>query len=254
MLFLVFYQRMTGPSYPVKGSETINGTPVSYRFLRSSIAEQPLPVKISFKGNIDEAFLLSRVYKSGDDWLAQKMILSGNNFSADIKGMKSAAKIEYTVKVSVKGESRFLNDGKAIVARFRGDVPAVILIPHILLMFLAILFGARTGMEAIRKNGNYEWMVIATLIIVVIGGLVLGPIMQRYAFGKLWTGFPLGYDLTDNKTLLSILFWIAAFFLRKKSKYWVVAAALLMIAVYLIPHSVLGSELDPKTGILKTTL
>jgi hypothetical protein len=90
------------------------------------------------------------------------------------------------------------------------------------------------------------------LVIVVIGGLVFGPIIQKYAFGKLWTGVPFGFDLTDNKTLLSIIFWIAAFFLKKKSKYWIVAAAALMIIVYLIPHSMLGSELDPKTGIIKT--
>jgi hypothetical protein len=119
-------------------------------------------------------------------------------------------------------------------------------------MFLAILFGARTGMEAMKKDSDCGWMVTATLIIVVLGGLVFGPIIQRYAFGKLWTGIPFGFDLTDNKTLLSIIFWIAAFFLKKKSKYWVVAAAVLMIIVYLIPHSMLGSELDPKTGLIKT--
>ena len=60
--------------------------------------------------------------------------------------------------------------------------------------------------------------------------------------------FPLGGDLTDSKTLFAVLFWLAAFLLRKKSRWWTVAATVLMVAVYLIPHSLLGSELDYKTG------
>jgi len=254
MLFVSYYQRITGPSYPVKGVETYEGISLKYRFIRSSLSDKPLPVKITAYGSVDEVILLSRIYKSGDKWSEKKMTKSGNVYSSEIAGMPSAGKVEYTVRVIVNGEKHLLNNGKTTVVRFRGDAPLVFVIPHILLMFGAILFGVRTGLEATNKEGNYDWMVIATLIIVILGGLVFGPIMQKYAFGKLWTGFPYGYDLTDNKTLLSILFWIAAFFLRKKSKYWIVAAAILMIAVYLIPHSMLGSELDPNTGLLKAKL
>ncbi len=68
-----------------------------------------------------------------------------------------------------------------------------------------------------------------------IGGLILGPLVQKYAFGAYWTGFPLGGDLTDSKTLFAVLVWLAAFFLRNKSRWWTVAATVLMVAVYLIP-------------------
>jgi hypothetical protein len=254
MLLVLFYQRTTGPTNPIKGTETFDSTYIKYRFIRSSISQKPLPVKITADGPIEDAILMSRIYKSGEKWSEKRMIKTGNLYSSEITGMPSAGKVEYAVSVIINGKKYLLNNGKAAVARFRGDVPGIIVIPHILLMFLAILFGTRTGMEAARKDGNYGWMVAATLIIVILGGLVFGPLMQKYAFGKFWTGFPFGYDLTDNKMLLSIFFWVAAFFLRKKSKYWVIAAAILMIAVYLIPHSVLGSELDPKTGLLKTKL
>jgi len=81
--------------------------------------------------------------------------------------------------------------------------------------------------------------------------MILGPIVQKYAFGDLWTGFPFGYDLTDNKVLIAVVFWVAAFFLKKKSKWWVLAAAVIMLIIYLIPHSVLGSELDYDSGKMK---
>lgn len=254
MLFIGVYQRRTGPTYPIKDTETFGQTTVQYRFDRSSLTGKPLEVKILVKGPVENAILMSRLYKADENWSETGMKRSGNEFSGFIKDLPAAGKMEYIVKLVVDGKSYFLNDGKAAVIRFRGDVPAIFMIPHILLMFLAILFGVRTGLEALRKEGNYGWMVTATLIIVVLGGLVFGPIIQKYAFGKLWTGFPFGYDLTDNKTLLSILLWVMAFFMRKKSRYWVVAAALLMLVVYFIPHSVLGSELDPKTGLLKTKL
>jgi len=252
MLFVSIYQRRTGPSYPIKKIEKFGETSFQYEFNRSSLADKSLQVKVIFNGTSENAFIMFRVYKSGEKWSEVKMNRLGSEFSGWIQGLPPAGKMEYIVKIIVNGKEHFLNEGKAAVVRFRGDVPAIYLIPHIVLMFLAILFGVRTGMEALRKDGNYSWMVTATLIIVILGGLVFGPIIQKYAFGKLWTGVPFGFDLTDNKTLLSIIFWIAAFFMKKRSKYWVVAAAALMIIVYLIPHSMLGSELDPKTGLIKT--
>jgi hypothetical protein len=254
MLFIGMYQRRTGPSYPIKRTEAFGSTTVKYKFSRSSLTGKPLEVKVLVNGPSDSAFLMSRLYKTDEEWSVVEMKRSGNEFSGWIRGLLPAGKMEYIVKLVVGGKSYFLNSGKTTVIRFRGDVPAVFMIPHIVFMFLAFLFGARTGMEAIRKEGNYNWMVVVTLVIVILGGFVFGPIIQKYAFGQPWTGFPFGYDLTDNKILLSIIFWVAAFFLKKKSKYWVFAAAILMMGIYLIPHSMLGSELDLKTGLIKTGL
>jgi hypothetical protein len=82
--------------------------------------------------------------------------------------------------------------------------------------------------------------------------MILGPVVQKYAFGAFWTGFPWGYDLTDNKTLIMWLAWLAAcaFIGRRprrregSPRVAVVLATVVMIVVYLIPHSLRGSELD----------
>ena len=118
-------------------------------------------------------------------------------------------------------------------------------------MFLGIWLAIRTGLEALKKAGKPEKLIPWTLAVTFIGGMILGPIVQKYAFGAFWTGFPAGTDLTDNKTLLAFLFWLMAFLLRKKSRWWALAAAILMIIAYLIPHSVAGSELDYASGRLK---
>ncbi len=115
-------------------------------------------------------------------------------------------------------------------------------------MFAGMLLAFRAGLGALRQEGNWPRLTAWTLGVTVVGGLILGPIVQKFAFGAYWTGFPLGGDLTDSKTLFVVLFWLAAHLLRKKGRWWTVAATVLMVAVYLIPHSVLGSELDYKTG------
>jgi hypothetical protein len=40
--------------------------------------------------------------------------------------------------------------------------------------------------------------------------MILGPVVQYYAFGEFWTGVPFGWDLTDNKTLVAVIFWALA--------------------------------------------
>ena len=95
--------------------------------------------------------------------------------------------------------------------------------------------------------GIREWLAIITAVFLFVGGIILGPIMQKYAFDAYWTGFPVGKDLTDTKTLIALLAWIVALIAGrggKPARGWYVAAFVLTLIVFIIPHSVLGSELD----------
>jgi hypothetical protein len=80
--------------------------------------------------------------------------------------------------------------------------------------------------------------------------MVLGPLVQKYAFGDLWTGIPFGWDLTDNKTLIAMVFWVLAVIMNriKERPLYTVLAAFILLLVYSIPHSMFGSELDYSTG------
>ena len=67
--------------------------------------------------------------------------------------------------------------------------------------------------------------------------------MQKHAFGEDWTGWPVGEDLTDSKTLFIWGGWLlATLFPGRRAA--VVLAALVMLAAYLVPHSLRGSALD----------
>jgi hypothetical protein len=80
--------------------------------------------------------------------------------------------------------------------------------------------------------------------------MVLGPVVQLYAFGDLWTGIPFGWDLTDNKTLIALLFWVLAVIMNRKQErpFYTALAAIVLLLIYSIPHSLFGSELDYNSG------
>jgi hypothetical protein len=115
---------------------------------------------------------------------------------------------------------------------------------------VALLLAVRAGIGLIFRE-DIRKLVIMAFWFLLVGGMILGPIVQKFAFDEFWTGIPFGYDLTDNKTLIAFVFWGLAFLLavKKKSYQWATALAVfVMLAVYLIPHSVWGSEYDYAKG------
>lgn len=241
------YQRVTGPTYPISNKIEIKQKVINYKFARSHGGPSDHEVKIAVNDNNIRGNLFFKRYKTDDEWQKIEM----QNFNGELIGnlphQPPAGKLQYYVELSNSNELKKIPGDHPVIIRFKGDVPNYVLIPHILAMFIGMLLSTRTGLEFFNNGKNISLLTIWTLGFLVIGGFVLGPIMQKFAFGEYWTGFPFGIDLTDNKTLITILGWIIAFYMYKKSKnpkIWAVFAAVLLIVVYLIPHSVLGSELD----------
>ncbi len=251
---LAIYQRKTGPTYPVDGSIELAGHSVSYNFTRShgGPGDQEVSVFVSGDG-LDHAELLYRRYRSSDDFVRVEMLHAGENYTAFLPHQPPAGKLEYQVQVSIDGETRILPE-QPVVTRFKGAVPAGVLVPHVFMMFAAVLLSVRIGLGLFAKE-DVKRLVFVTVFFLFLGGLILGPLVQKYAFGELWTGVPFGWDLTDNKTLLAFLAWMPAVFLIRADRKHRIATAfavLVMLAVYLVPHSVWGSEFDYEKGAVTT--
>lgn len=251
-LIIALYQRLTGPTYPIRGRLNVGDSSIRYRLPRSSYASNPVTLRIVDGGKGMSGELFYKRFRTDDSWSIVEMKRKGDALESELPGRPAAAKLEYCIKLRLEKENWILNQGKALILRFKNPVPAWLLILHILFMFAGLLFSIRTGLEAMRPDGRYNRLLAWTLFFTLIGGLLLGPLVQKYAFGNYWSGFPFGKDLTDNKTLLTALFWGAAFLLRKKHRGWVITAAVLMLLIYLIPHSLFGSELNYRTGRIET--
>ncbi len=245
-LAVVYYQRATGPTHPQEGSLIIDGQQIDYKLQRTHGGQGAAPVTISIPDTSIEGILSFRRYKSYDKWLKTMMNRQGNKLIDSLPHQAPAGKVMYTVELKKDGKIYPLTK-HPVILRFKGAVPLFVLIPHIIFMFLVMLFGIRAAMEVLSKGEDNEFYIGFTLLCLFLGGLILGPIVQKYAFGAFWTGWPFGHDLTDNKTFVVFIFWFIAWLkVRKNSMHstWVLIATLVMLAVYSIPHSAKGSEID----------
>jgi hypothetical protein len=244
-----YYQRKTGPTYPVVSEVSVGGETLRVKLLRSHGGEGDQPVVIEGAPAGVSARVLWRRFPTSEEYGTVEMVRTGSRLEGTIPHQPPAGKIEYRVEISDGTRVAHAPDRGTVVTRFKGAVPAVALIPHILFMFAGMLLSNRAGIEAVRGGGRLRGLTAWTLALLFLGGLVFGPIVQKYAFGSYWTGIPFGYDLTDNKTLIAFLGWLIALRAVRKgtrARAFVIGAALITFAVFLIPHSVLGSELKPE--------
>lgn len=255
---LARYQKITGPTYPVSSETSLSGKVYEYQLIRT--AENDKDAEIAF--NVPDTSITGTItymrYKSNDSLTTVPLTRRNDTLYFMMPKQPAAGKMMYEIMLSNGAQQvklRAKND-EMVIMRFKGPVPLYILIPHILFMFLGLLFSTRTAIEALINGVRTYKLAQWTLMFLIIGGLFLGPIVQKYAFGAYWTGWPFADgsfnifqmgDLTDNKTLIMVIAWLVAIFKLKKdptNKLWPTLAAIVVMLVYLIPHSMFGSEID----------
>ena len=248
------YQRMTGPTYPKKLILTLNDTLHEVKLVRSlSLNEKP-EVRLNINDSTVRAKLFFKRFKADEEYQVENFSYGADpkhkDFYAAVPQQPAAGKLQYYIEVTDSKTTRSYLKEVPVVIRFKGDVPAFILIPHILLMFTAMLFSTLAGLMTVMKHPLYKKYAIWTLTLLIAGGIILGPIVQYFAFNDFWTGIPFGWDLTDNKTLIALIFWILAVAMNRKKErpVYTIIAALVLLLVFSIPHSLFGSEFNYSSG------
>jgi len=246
-VFTAIYQRMTGPTYPISGEAVIGSEVIKYKLDRTHGGEGDHPIEININDETIFGKLFWKRYKTNDEWTSVEMKRKGEKLIASLPPQPPAGKLVYHIVLQKENQVVTLPEDGEVIIRFKGDVPIYFLIPHIIFIFGAMLLSTRTGLEYFNEGKKFKSLTILTFIFVIIGGFIFGPIIQKYAFGEFWTGFPFGHDLTDNKILIGFIGWLLALialYKFKNPKRWIVFASILMFIIFLIPHSLLGSELD----------
>jgi hypothetical protein len=249
-VLLAVFQRMTGPSYPIRGTASLpTGESLRYGLPRSNEGRDTLRIAIAAPSNATRANLEWRRYPTDEPFQSQAMTANADaEFDTRIPPQPAAGKVEYRILLEFADGVISIPESEAVVARYRAGVPAHVLFPHILAMFLSMLVSSRALFEVFRPGApRARGLVLLSMALLVVGGLMLGPLVQKYAFGAYWTGWPYGHDLTDNKTLIAFLAWLPATILawrRAKTRLAVALGWLVMMGIFLIPHSARGSQLD----------
>lgn len=241
------YQRLTGPTHPLIGTATIDNAQIRFRLARSATTRKDHEFEIKVTNPEISGYVIYKRFKTADEWTRMTLIRKGDVLAGQLPHQPPAGKLAYKVVLEYQDEEVSLSGENPTIIRFRGAVPAAVLIPHVIIMFLAMLMSTRAGLEAFDRSSNPRKYALWAAGLLFVGGMIFGPLVQKFAFGTLWTGFPFGYDLTDNKTLIALIGWIAAVIAgrgRRPARGCVLGAAALMLVIFFIPHSLLGSELD----------
>ena len=261
------YQRKTGPTYPKRYTVAVNGVDYQLKLVRSLALNEDPFIKLNISDSTVKAKVYYKRYLSKDEiqvadfqfkstpvhsFIMNKLfhITTERGFFALVPQQPAAGKIEYYFDITDRAGTKTYLKETPVVIRFKGGVPLAILLPHILFMFIAMLFSTLAGLMAAFSVPLYRKISWWTFGSLLIGGMFLGPVVQLYAFGELWTGIPFGWDLTDNKTLIAFVFWLLAVLMNRKKErpIYTVVAAVVLLLIYSIPHSMFGSQLDYNTG------
>jgi len=245
------WQRVTGPSHPRRGRVVVADRTVTWRLPRSGTSGEPLLVAVPAPDGIVGTVHYRR-FPLDEPFRDIAMTREGDALAGLLPSQAPAGKLEYFLTLQGRSGTVRIPEGETVVVRFKGEVPLGALVPHVAIMFFSMLVGVRAALAALvgrSEARRYAWV---TVVGITLGGLMLGPIVQKAAFGAYWTGWPLGSDLTDDKTAAMWLSWVVAVVVLARrpsavdrvSRATVILAALVMFSAYLVPHSLRGSQWD----------
>ena len=252
-LSAAIYQRLTGPTYPKRIKVELNNKEYKLKLLRSHETTSDAPVELKIDDESVNGTLHYKYYPEheNEEWKNVAFTHKSGKMLAHLPKQPMAGKLMYYITLKAGNDIKEIGKEDPVVIRFKGAVPKYVLLPHIFFMFFAMLLANVAGLFALWNIPEFKKHTNITFVFLIIGGLILGPFVQKFAFDEFWTGIPWGWDLTDNKTLFGFIFWLIAVIGNRKENnrpYLTIIAAIATLLIFSIPHSMFGSELDRTTG------
>jgi len=251
-IFILLFQRITGPTYPRKFIINDNQVKLKTILIRSANNNKKAQIVINGTINNISAKLFYKKYKFEKNYNSVNFSKINNKLIAYLEPLPAGGKYEYYILVNNHNSGITYKSPKTII-RFKNPVPTSFILLHIIFIFSGFFMSSLTFIESITKKNSINSIlkkVKYSIILFFIGGLIFGPIIQKYAFNVWWSGFPFNIDLTDNKMLILQIFWTYFYYKAKKTNNlkYIIYGFILIVLVFLVPHSILGSEYDFKEG------
>ena len=261
-LLVVFAARYFGPNRSYRVETAVDGVRLSHEAPRSHTGEGPAVLRLEVKGEgtTPVRVVLATRIQGTETWTtrppAREEAAPGGG-----KGKVLVFEVPHqppTTRVYYRFEARAgdgppvmleRRPGEPMMVKFKDPVPAWVVAPHVLCMFGGFFFLVWSAFLLVFRSpddppGAAVRPARLAWLIMFLGGVPFGIAMNWYAFHVYWEAFPFGKDVTDNKTQVALVVWgAAALFLAKTkgegkaSRAFAVAMALIVLAVYLIPHS-----------------
>ena len=122
------------------------------------------------------SFIMNKIFKINEE----------KGLFADVPQQPPAGKLQYYVEITDSNGIQSYFKENPIVIRFKGGVPAFISgSTYPFYVFCNAFFNPCRSDGSLVKFPLYKKYSIWTLILFIAGGMILGPIVQNYAFGDL---------------------------------------------------------------------
>lgn len=239
----LFAQRLLSSELPLPVLVDWEGRQVTAELARSHVG--PGGQRLSVQG-VDPDWAGELIWRplGAESAFARTPLRSlGSLITGEIPAHARGARVEYRLEITTaRGLLRLPVHG-TVITRFRGAAPLWVSLSHIVLLALGLLLAMRAGLEALALGEHAQPFAGGSLLAFLGGGLIFGPLMKHHAYGFLWAGPPRGLDSTDVKTLIVVIAWLLPLLLRargRRARRWIIIAAVLSLAAFLIPHSTFG--------------
>jgi len=148
--------------------------------------------------------------------------------------------------------------GEGFLIKVKGKPNTYLLVTHVVIIFIALFFFLFAGYLSVRALQHRRSLLYIPRVaflgtaIFFVASIPLGMVVAYQTYGVPWTGFPVGDDLTDNKSLVILIYWIVCAVLYRGSlwrkdpshdflpmitlPYVHLAGAVLTAVLFALPH------------------
>ncbi len=189
--------------------------------------DAPIEVEVESSANVNriEAFLFFKAEQSTFD-VTKMQPIDGGRFFTTVPSQPRGTVVEYYIEVRGDGDlvARIPQKEEGnLELTYKGIPSRTLLLAHVVLIFVCLALFLLVGFLAVKALGNRQIalhiprLALLATVIFFISSFPLGMIVAYQTYGKAWTGFPLGSDFTDNKSLAIILYFVISTILYKGS-------------------------------------
>jgi hypothetical protein len=232
LVSIAVYSMVHGMMTPNMYRLTDRSAPINYIFVPDDdeSTRSKHHVEGSFWSTTGDSLTVSALYKkrgSAFEEAKLQQIRGSDKFSYPLPSLAKGERFFYYLRArDSKGNdveikpSRNLMDKlfaagreKLFYVTYEGRPPKPLLVFHVAFMIgamLLMLHGFHFCLEHIfngRGLAGAYWTLLVAWFLFTVSVLPLGFSVARSTFGVGWSGFPVGSDITDNKSLAVVIYW-----------------------------------------------
>ena len=107
---IAYFQRITGPTYPVSGKVYYKGNEIKYELPRSAETKNNAEIVIEVGDTTANGLLIYKRFKSNDDWQLQTMKYENGKLIGSLLQLPAAGKMIYEVVLKDHDKQIILNN------------------------------------------------------------------------------------------------------------------------------------------------